>query len=136
VSLANLTYADYNTAAGRWRKAADDAELQSLNGFVLTLAPHNSTFPWPLSTTTSAFNYFYQQPETNASVKVNVALTYLEAGQLQLAERFFRDALSTYPDTVQRPLVAYYLLELTDGKTEIDIVAPSDRITEMFEPEP
>ncbi|MGE5195627.1 MAG: tetratricopeptide repeat protein [Deltaproteobacteria bacterium] len=136
VALANLAYGDYSGATLRWQSAADEAEMQAFNGLLLNLAPHPSQLRWPLSTTASFFNYLFQRPESVAALRMNLALVHLEEGQVELAEAFFRDVLATAPDTVNRPLVAFYLRELTDGKEEIDGWPPSDRIIELFAPEP
>jgi tetratricopeptide (TPR) repeat protein len=136
VALASLTYGDYEGAVGRWTSAADQTEMQSLQGLTRNLAPHASNYPWPLSTTASLFEALYQRPESIASLRMNVALTRLEEGQLELARELFRSVLATSPDTLNRPLIAFYLHQLSDGKEEIEIWSPSDRVTELFEPEP
>lgn len=136
VALASLPFADYVSAIERWRSAANIEEGRALNGMLLSMAPHNSNYEWPLSTTVSAFNLFYQQPEASATTKVNVALTYVEEGQNRLAEQYFRDALTANPETVHRPLIAYYIRELTGGKDSIDSFPPSERVFELFAPEP
>jgi hypothetical protein len=99
------------------------------------LAPHASNYPWPLSTSGSFFEALYQRPESIASLRMNVALTRLEEGQLEMARELFRSVLTTSPDTLNRPLVAFYLRQLSDGKEETDLWPPSDRVIELFEPE-
>jgi tetratricopeptide (TPR) repeat protein len=134
-ALASLTYGDYNGAAGHWTDAADQTEKHSLHGLLRNLAPHASNYPWPLSTTGSFFESHYQRPESIASLRMNAAMTRLEEGQLELARELFRSVLATSPDTLNRPLVAFYLRQLSDGKEEIDLWSPSDRVIELFEPE-
>jgi tetratricopeptide (TPR) repeat protein len=136
VALASLVYGDYSGAALRWQSAADDIELQSLNGMLLSLAPHPTADRWPLSTTKAMFEYLYRHPEMIAGVRTNVALVHLEQGHIDLAEQYFHDVLAAAPDTINRPFIAYYLWELSDGKEEIDMTPPSDRVFELFAPEP
>jgi tetratricopeptide (TPR) repeat protein len=136
VALASLTYGDYEGAASRWTGAADQAENLSLNALLQNLAPHVSNYPWPLNTTRAFFDALYQRPESIASLRMSVALVRLEEGQLELARELFRSVLTTSPDTLNRPLVAFYLRQLSDEKEEIDLWSPSDRVAELFEPEP
>ncbi len=136
VALASLPFADYNAATERWQTAANVAEKQALNGLLLSAAPHNTNSAWPLSVTASATGYFYQAPEAISNLRLNVALTYLEEGQLQYAEEFFRDALASNPETASRPFIGYYLWELSGRKEEIDFLSPSNRVFELFAPEP
>jgi tetratricopeptide (TPR) repeat protein len=133
VALANLTFADYSGAVERWRAAADEAEKLSINALLLSLAPQA---PWPLTAVGSSMNFLFQQPETIANTRVNVALTYLEAGHLALARRFFEEALDTSLETSARPLIAFFVYELTEGKEIIDTLPPSNRVFESFTPEP
>jgi tetratricopeptide (TPR) repeat protein len=136
VALASLTYGDYDGAIARWTSTADQTEMQSLHGLLRNLSPHANNFQWPLSTTSSIFEALYQRPESIASLRMNAALARLEAGQLEMARENFRSVLVTSPDTLNRPLVAFYLRQLSDGKEEIDLWSPSDRVIELFEPEP
>jgi tetratricopeptide (TPR) repeat protein len=133
VALANLTFADYSGAVERWRAAADEAEKLSMNALALSLAPQAL---WPLTALGSSMSFLFQQPETIANTRVNVALTYLEAGHLALARRFFEEALDTNLETSARPLIAFFVYELTEGKEIIDALPPSNRVFESFTPEP
>src|SRR5262249_3182634 len=125
VALASLAYGDYEGAIGRWAVAADLAEQQALHNLLQNLAPHASNYPWPLATTASIFEGLYQRPESIANLRMNVALARLEQGQLELAREQFRSVLTTNPDTLNRPLVSFYLRQLSDGKEDIDLWSPS-----------
>ncbi len=137
MSVACLPQGDYEGATQRWITVAADAERRTLQKLILTLPPRvvDASAPWPISTTRTATEYFFQNPESVAGKKLEVALAFLENGEVKLSEQYFRDALATYPDTLNRPLIAYYLLELTDGKEITDTVPPSDRMSESFAPE-
>ena len=68
-------------------------------------------------------------------MKINAALSLLEAGRIKSAELAFREVLDISPDSSLRALVKFYISELTLGKEEIDVVPPSNRIVELFTPE-
>jgi tetratricopeptide (TPR) repeat protein len=139
VALASLPQADYDGALNRWLGASDEIEARALSQVVATLPPRptldpNSP-PWPIPATSQATELFFRNPERIASLRLNAALVNLERGELELAARYFRDVLVANPDSAFRPLVSYYISELTDGKEEIDLVPRSDRVSEAFEPE-
>jgi hypothetical protein len=136
VATISLIYGDYSGAISRLQTAAEEAEAQSFNGLILNLPPHATNTAWPFSTTQSLFATLYQFPESIAGLRMNVALVHLEQGNVELAASFFRDVLTTCPDTIHRPLVTFYLRELSDGKEDIDSESPANRITELFAPEP
>jgi tetratricopeptide (TPR) repeat protein len=133
VAVASLALGEYRGAAEQWVNAADSLEKQAFNGVLLSLAPHA---PWPLAATGTALDFLYQRPEALAAPRVSAALAYLEWGQIEKALRLFHEVLTSNPDTASRPLVAFYLRELTHGKEEIDPEYPSNRIIESFAPEP
>jgi hypothetical protein len=133
VAVASLVSGEYHGAADQWLKIADDAEKQALNGLLLSLAPHP---PWPLLTTQTVFDSLYQRPEAISGAKMNAALVELEWGSIKRSGRLFHEVLAANPDARDRPLVAFYVGELTDGKEEIDSVAASNRIVVSFAPEP
>ena len=138
MAVACLPQAEYDAATERWLTAAAEVERRVLQKLVLTLPPRliDSNAPWPISTTRVAAEYFFQSPETVAGMKLNVALAYLEYGEIKLAEQFFHEVLAGCPDTQNRPLVAYYIYQMTDGQEQIDMVPPSDRVSEVFAEEP
>jgi tetratricopeptide (TPR) repeat protein len=137
MAVACLPQGDYDGAVERWLTAADEVERRSLQKLVLTLPPRliDPNAPWPISTTRTATEYYFQSPESVAGMKMNVALAYLETGEVKLAEQFFHEVLAGCPDTQNRPLAAYYIYELSGGKEETDMVPPTDRVTELFAPE-
>ena len=138
MAIACLPEGEYEEAARRWLTSAAEVERRMLQKLVVTLPPRSigdPNAPWPVSTMQVAVENFFQSPETIANMKMNAALTYLEYGEIKLAEQFFREVLIDSPDTQNRPLVRYYILEMTEGQEELDIVPPSDRVSESFVPE-
>lgn len=139
VALSSLPQADYEGALNHWIADSDEIETRALTQVVVTLPPRSmtmaNTFPWPIPTTSQATELFFRNPERIASLRLNAALVNLERGELDLAGRMFRDVLAANPDSTFRRLVAFYLSEMSNGKEEIDLVPPSDRVPELFEPE-
>lgn len=137
VALAQLPQADYESAVKYWLAASDEIDHIGLTGLLHNLPPRTNdpALPWPLATTNSALNYYYSNPEQMAGMKISVALALLEQGRIKEAERAFRAVLEVSPDSSLRPFVRFYIGELTLGEESIDIVPPSDRITELFTPE-
>ncbi len=138
VSPCCLAQGDYDNAIKYWEAASNEIERLALGRLVLTLPPRTTdpNAPWPLSTLNSTVNYYFQSPEQCASMKINAALSLLEEGRIKSAELAFREVLEISPDSSLRALVKFYISELTFGKEEIDIVPPSNRIIELFTPEP
>jgi hypothetical protein len=133
VAVASLVAGEYRVAADQWMRIADDAEKRALNDLLLSLAPHS---PWPLLATQRTFDFLFQRPEATSGARTNSALAYLEWGAVNMANRLFHDTLAANPDARDRPLIAFYIADLTEGKEEIDPVSPSNRIIESFAPEP
>lgn len=138
VSPACLAQGDYENAIKYWEAGSNEVDRYSLGRLLLTLPPRttDASAPWPLSVTNSAVGHFFQSPEQSAGMKVNVALSLLEQGRIRDAELAFREVLEISPDSTLRPFVKFYISELTFGEEEIDLVAPSNRIVELFTPEP
>jgi tetratricopeptide (TPR) repeat protein len=135
VALSKLPNADYNGAVSLWRDAAVEIENAALTAALLSLPARTANrLPWPISTTSAAFEYFYQRPEAVGVNKLNVALAYLEQGQLALAERYLRETLERSPETPNRALIVHYLHELT-GRDDVDLYPPSETIPPLFAPE-
>ncbi len=135
VALTNLTEANYKLAIDLW---AEDAEQISQTGFgnaLMSLIPKTNSQSWPIGAVRIASDFLYKVPESVAARDIETALVELEAGQLTAAEESFRRALATEPETVHRPLAAYYLYQLT-GKDDVDLLPPSERIPILFAPEP
>lgn len=135
VALTYLTEANYKMAVELWTSDVEQIQHSALNNVLMTLAPKSSTAPWPLGTLQSGSELLYNAPENVATHNMEIALVLLEAGQLKMAEESFRDVLTAEPETPYRPLVAYYLYQLT-GKDDVDLLPPSEMIPILFAPEP
>ncbi|MBI3866423.1 MAG: hypothetical protein HY290_31470 [Planctomycetia bacterium] len=137
VAVACLPQADYDAAKRHWEAAGNELDRIALARLLMSAPPRTGdpASPWPLTTTTSALTYFYQNPEEVASTKLSVALALLEQGRVRAAEQAFRDVLAISPNSNFRPFVRFYLSELTFGKEVIDLVPPANRVVEEFTPE-
>lgn len=135
VAIANLPNANYARAAELWGMAAEEASKNLLTSLVQGLAPHPVGSSWPLSTTQVAADYFFRRPDIIAESRLNTALLYLDQGQLTLAQGALEGVILANPETVHRPLVAYYLRELTGKEEPIEPFPPSQSIPMEFAPE-
>jgi hypothetical protein len=91
---------------------------------------------WPAGHTGRILNALYRWPVDRAQLGLNMALTHLESGQVDLAEQVLQKTIDENPDTPLRRLTLFYLAQITDEK--YDIEPPSDWIPispEMFAPE-
>jgi hypothetical protein len=138
VSTVYLTQGDYDNAVKYWEFGSSEIDNFALRLLLMTLPPRTMdvSAPWPLSTTNSVVSYFFQSPEQCAGLKINAALGLLEEGRTKDADRAFHELLEISPDTSLRTLVRFYLSEVTYGAELIDIFPPSNRIVELFTPEP
>ncbi|MFN0054444.1 MAG: hypothetical protein ACKV0T_19890 [Planctomycetales bacterium] len=134
VALANLPKGGFIRAADLWKTDAEETSMNGVKMILATLPPRSSRSVWPLGATQSTYNAMYMLPEVVSGRQMDLALLYLEEGQLAQAEESFRAALHSFPETANRPLIAYYLYELT-GTEEIDILPPSETIPALFAPD-
>lgn len=132
VAIANLPNANYARATELWSKAADEASKRILTSLVQGLAPHPVGSAWPLSTTQAAADYFFRRPDIIAESRLNTALLYLDQGQLTLAQGALEGVILASPETIHRPLVMYYLKELTGKEEPIPPFPPSQTIPMEF----
>jgi tetratricopeptide (TPR) repeat protein len=135
VALASLTEGNYKQAIELWETDAEQISESGLYSALTNLPPKAYSAPWPLGALQSGSDMLYTIPESVATRDMEIALVALESGQLALAEETLRRALATDPETASRPLAAYYLYELT-GKTDVDLLPPSEQIPILFAPEP
>jgi hypothetical protein len=79
----------------------------------------------------------YRWPVQRAQSDLNVALSYIESGEVDQAEETLRRTIEENPDTPLRRITLFYLKQLTDE--EFDPQPPLDWIPitpDMFESEP
>lgn len=116
VAFANLPNADYPRAQTLWSQKIEQANKGAITGLLYGLVPRPKGLAgWPLAATSSAATYSFTRPETICETRINLALIYLEEGNLASAQREFEQALAAHPETGNRNLILYYLSELRGG---------------------
>lgn len=132
-ALTSLPDANYKQAIDELRDDADGMLRSGFQRLLLMLPPRTGRLPlpWPLDATQAAQNWNYSLQSTAASRYMEAALLSLEAGQVSPAEEYFREVLRVDPESIDRPLAAYYLTQMT-GKNEIDVYPPSERLPGEF----
>ena len=134
VAFANLPNADYPRAQTLWSQKNEQASKGALTGLLYGLVPRPKGLAgWPLAATNSAATYSFTRPETICETRINLALIYLEEGNLASAQREFEQALAAHPETGNRNLILYYLSELRGEEgDEEDPFSPSQTIPGEF----
>lgn len=135
-ALLSLGRGDQTQAIDLWSVEYTNARFQQL----LTLA---ETMPlvvrpelWPTYQTQQVVGAFDRYPHQVADIRFQIALSYLEGGRSEEAARTFQEILDESPETRLRPLIRFYLAQVT-GEV-VDSEPPSNRIPvtgDMFAPE-
>jgi tetratricopeptide (TPR) repeat protein len=131
-AYANLGLADYQKSSSIWIKEAEKLEHEQVfkliqnTPFVSFNTESTSTKQWPLNQIISSAEALYTASESASSHRFNAALSLLEAGNNKDAEKNLRQILNHTPETPLRPLIRFYLFQLT-GEA-IDMLPPSERI--------
>ena len=135
-ALLSLGRGDQSQAIDLWSTEYTNARFQQL----LTLA---ETMPlvvrpelWPTYQTQQVVGAFDRYPHQVADIRFQIALSYLEGGRSDEATRTLKAILEESPETRLRPLIRFYLAQVT-GEV-VDIEPPSNRIpieADMFAPE-
>ena len=116
VAFANLPNSDYPRAQTLWSQKIEQASKGAITGLLYGLVPRPKGLAgWPLAATNSAATYSFTRPETICETRINLALIFLEEGNLASAQREFEQALAAHPETGNRSLILYYLSELRSG---------------------
>ncbi len=131
-AYANLGLADYQKSSSIWINEAEKLEQKQVfkliqnTPFVSFNTESTSTKQWPLNQIISSAEALYTASESASSHRFNAALSHLEAGNNKDAENILRQILNHTPETPLRPLIRFYLFQLTGDA--IDMLPPSERI--------
>ncbi len=130
LAMVKLANGDYQQAIQLWtdqRSNTNDRRMNSLfSSFPLVCATQPLPI-WPLVHLQQSASALLSLPNENAQLLLNVALSHLETGRNKAATEIFQKILEIAPDSSVRPLVAFYLLQLTGE--EIEPLPPSDWIS-------
>ena len=133
VAFANLPNADYPRAQSLWTQKIEQASKGAITGLLYGMIPRpQGLMGWPLGATTSAATWAFTRPETICETRINLALIYLEEGNLASAQRELEQALAAHPETGNRTLILHYLSELRGSDADLDPFSPSQTIPGEF----
>lgn len=133
VAFANLPNADYPRVRELWLSKADEAAKSAFSNLLVGLIPRPSGLAgWPLATMSSAAGWYFQKPDIVSETRLNLALVFLEHGQLAAAQQQLELALAANPETPSRSLILHYLVELKGTDDFVEPFPPSQTIPGLF----
>jgi tetratricopeptide (TPR) repeat protein len=133
VALARMCAAEYARAAEALEEGMETVDMVALRTATASLAPRPPGFPWV--NVQAASNYLYARPQVVSRLKLHAALAQLERGVLTQSQQLLEESLAADPETPARPLIAYYLQQLT-GENRVEPFPPSETVPGLFAPEP
>ena len=134
--LSKLARGEYELALPLWNQQIDIHETRLTSTLLQSLPLCESPRLyfgqgqelWPSHQTRSILNSLYTFEDGIENILLDIALCRLEAGHTKLAAEGFHAILDRNPDTILRPLLSFYLFQVT--KELVDIPVFSD----IFEP--
>lgn len=126
-AFTNLGNGNYRASFDLWRQEIRSHEESSIAGVLQTLPmiqPPATSF-WPTQHTVSVINYLYGLSQQQTPLKMNLARCEMEVGQPEQAIALFREILEEQPDTVHRPVIRFYLYQLTGKLIPDQVPAPN-----------
>jgi len=121
-----LGIGNYEQSASLWREEADDIQQRRVETVMPSLPLIGTNLRWPIGHTVAAVNATRTLPRLQAEHLFDVAMCHLETARNKDATNALREAIEVEPATGLRPLIRFYLRQLT-GEL-IDAAPPSDRI--------
>ncbi|MCH7477917.1 MAG: hypothetical protein IIA14_07430 [SAR324 cluster bacterium] len=134
---ASLANGNYRRAIFLWDISTNSLAERQLTPLLAPLVMVGPSLFWTPFHTQAVNATLIRVNAQSTQAVFEIALSHLETGQNKRAAEAFRQVLKIDPATRYRPLVGFYLFQLT-GK-EIEILPPSQRFPmephEMFTPE-
>ena len=81
---------------------------------------------WPTTQTATVANTLFEHRNYAATLNWHIGLSYLESGRIKSAQAALETSLELEPDTMMRPIIAFYLTQITDKL--VDAISPNDMI--------
>lgn len=137
-AFTNLGNGNYRGSFDLWRQELRTHEEARIAGVLQSLPliqPASNNF-WPAQHTASIANYLYGLAQQQAPIKLNLARCEIEAGQPELATAVLREIIEEQPETPYRPLVRFYLYQLTGELIPLQVDPPADQTEPAQEEEP
>lgn len=126
-AFTNLGNGNYRGSFDLWRQEIRSNEEARIAGVLQTLPliqPPSNSF-WPAQHTVSVANYLYGLSQQQAPLKLNLARCEIEAGQSEQAIAVLREIIEEQPDSPYRPLIRFYLYQLTGELIPLQVEAPA-----------
>ena len=114
-AFTNLGNGNYRGSFDLWKQEIRSHEEAHIAGVLQTLPliqPPATTY-WPTQHTVSVIKYLYGLSQQQLPLKLNLARCEMEVGQPDQAIALFREMIEDQPETPYRPLIRFYLYQLT-----------------------
>ncbi|QDT44635.1 hypothetical protein Pan241w_47480 [Gimesia alba] len=126
-AFTNLGNGNYRGSFDLWRQELRSYEEARIAGVLQSLPliqPPSNSF-WPAQHTASVANYLYGLSQQQTPLKMNLARCEIEAGQPDQAIAVLREIMDEQPETPYRPLIRFYLYQLTGEVIPLQAEAPT-----------
>ena len=133
LAIVRLANGEYAQAAQTLSDFADQLRLASWFNLSHALPAHGtetSPDPWPFHLLTTGMEHLYSKSAEVASLHALSGVIQVESSQLDLAKKDFQRSLDLEPDLAARPLIAWYLSELTNA--DVDPFPRREQIPVLF----
>ncbi|MFK7777248.1 MAG: hypothetical protein QM501_03855, partial [Gimesia sp.] len=114
-AFTNLGNGNYLSSFDLWKQEIRTQEEMQIAGVLRTLPlvqPPTQSL-WPTQHAVSVINYLYGLSQQLAPLKMNLARCEIEVGQPEQAIALFREIIEEQPKTPYRPVIRFYLYQLT-----------------------
>ncbi|KAA0134246.1 tetratricopeptide repeat protein [Gimesia chilikensis] len=114
-AFTSLGNGNYRGCFDLWRQEIREHEEARIAGVLQTLPlvqPPTNSF-WPTQHAVSVINYLYGLAQQQTPLKLNMARCEIEAGQPEQATALLQEIIDDAPDTPYRPMIRFYLYQLT-----------------------
>lgn len=125
-ALTYLANGRYGSAVAHLKEQKKSALERELTGILQSMPLVQPPQAWPQQQTDKVLGALYRWPIERAQVDLNIAMTFMESGEVDEAKETLETTVDENPDTPLRRLVLFYLSQLT-GET-YDVRPPSDWI--------
>ncbi len=125
-AFTNLGNGNYRSSFDFWQqeiRAFEEARIAGLLQTLPLIQPPSNSF-WPNQHAVSVVNYLYGLSQQQAPLKLNLARCEIEAGQTEQATQLLREIIEDAPDSAYRPIVRFYLYQLTGELIPVQAEAP------------
>lgn len=126
-AFTSLGNGNYRGSFDLWKQELRSHEEARIAGVLQSLPliqPPSNSF-WPAQHTASVANYLYGLSQQQTPLKLNLARCEIEAGQPDQAVAVLQEIVDEQPETPYRPLIRFYLYQLTGELIPMQVEAPA-----------